>query len=188
MAQMLIINGSPRIKGNTAILCKNLDEIFKKEDVESEIIVLNKLKINPCRACDSCIRTGDLKCVQKDDMNSLFPKLLNARVIILACPIYWFTVSGQMKLFLDRLYALHGKEGFALKNKTMAAILVYGDVDEMKSGAINAIRTLQDCFSYCSAKYKKIIHGSANNPGDVIKNIKLMEDVKKLGKDLIEKY
>lgn len=188
MNPMLIINGSPRIKGNTAILCKTLDEFFKKEDVESEIIVLNKLDINPCRACDSCIRTGDLRCVQKDDMNSLYPKLLNARAIILACPIYWFTVSGQMKLFLDRLYALHGKEGFALKYKTMAAILVYGDVDHLKSGAINAMGTLQNCFSYFSAKYKKIIHGSANKRGDVIKNIKLMEDLKKLGKDLIEKY
>jgi len=60
MDPMLIINGSPRIKGNTAILCKTLDEIFKKEGVESEIIVL---------------RTGDLRCVQKDDMNNVFPKL-----------------------------------------------------------------------------------------------------------------
>ena len=93
-----------------------------------------------------------------------------------------------MKLFLDRLYALHGKKGFALKKKTMAAILVYGDVDHLKSGAINAIGTLQNSFSYCSAKYKKNIHGSANNPGDVINNIKLMEDLKKLGKELIEKY
>lgn len=181
MTKILIFNGSPRKKGNTSVLIEECIRGIKDSGKEAEVFFLNNMTIKPCQFCDWCIKNNALSCVQKDDMNEFYPKLLDSDVIIIASPIFWFTISAQMKLFIDRLYALHGKEGFALQNKKVASILVYADDNVETSGVKNAISTLHDIFTYMKSDIIGIVHGTAAKIGDAEKNKQLMSQVYDLG-------
>ncbi|NHK32844.1 MAG: flavodoxin family protein [Asgard group archaeon] len=181
MTKILIFNGSPRKKGNTSVLIEECLRGIKDSGKEAEVFFLHNMKIKPCQFCDWCIKNNALSCVQKDDMIELYPKLLESDVIILASPIFWYTISAQMKLFIDRLYALHGKEGYALTNKKVASILVYGDDDVERSGVNNAIGTLKQIFLYFKSENIGIVHGTAYKIGDAEKNKQLMTQVYDLG-------
>jgi multimeric flavodoxin WrbA len=114
----------------------------------------------------------------------VYAELLDATAIILATPIYWFSVSAQMKLFIDRFYAFHTSEEYVFKEKPMAAVLVYGDKDPYNSGAVNAIYALKSMFKYNQAKFRKIIYGNAGKAGGVRENTSFMEDALKLGENM----
>jgi multimeric flavodoxin WrbA len=103
---------------------------------------------------------------------------------VIASPIYWFTMSAQTKLFIDRWYALESPQGNALTGKQFGILLTYGDTDPYSSGAINAIRSFQDMFRYIGADIGGMVYGTANNEGDVLNQPKLMEQAFKLGEKL----
>lgn len=184
MTKILIFNGSPRKKGNTAVLIEECAKAIKKNDCEVEVFSLQNLSIAPCKFCNWCIKNNALSCIQKDDMIDLYPKLLESDGIILAGPIFWFTISAQMKLFIDRLYALHGKDGFALTKKKIGSILVYGDSSVENSGVSNAIGTLNDLIRYMKSENVGIVHGTAYKIGDAAKNEGLMKEAYKLGETI----
>ncbi len=187
MSKVLIFNGSPRKKGNTATLIEEFTKALSETDTEFEIFNLHQMNINPCRFCNWCVNNNALSCVQKDDMNDLYPKLIESEEIVLASPIYWFNISAQMKLFIDRLYALHGKEGFALTKKKFANILVYGDSNPDSSGVNNAIGSLSDMIKYMNSEIVGTVHGSAYTIGDAAENKKLLKEVYELGKKFTSK-
>ena len=98
--KVLGIMGSPRIKGNTDLL---LDEALKgaqSQGAEVEKIVVDKLKIAPCREYYGCLRDGN--CVIRDDMDDIYPKLLEADGIIVASPIFFYGLTAQLKALIDR--------------------------------------------------------------------------------------
>jgi multimeric flavodoxin WrbA len=102
--KVLGIMGSPRIKGNTDLL---LDEALKgaqSQQAEVEKIVVDKLKISPCREYYGCLRDGN--CVIRDDMDDIYPKLLSADAIIVASPIFFYALSAQLKALIDRCQSL----------------------------------------------------------------------------------
>jgi multimeric flavodoxin WrbA len=111
--KVLGIMGSPRIKGNTELL---LDEALKgarSQQAEVEKIVVDKLKITPCREYYGCLQDGN--CVIRDDMDDIYPKLLGADAIIVASPIFFYSVSAQMLAFISRCQALWARK-YVLKN------------------------------------------------------------------------
>ena len=187
MKSILILNGSPRKKGNTAVLCETLSEVITEQGGKAEILELNSLNINPCRACEACMRNGDGMCVQQDDMREIYGKILDAHGIVYAAPIYWFNYSAQLKLVIDRMYALFSMKENGLKGKVMAGILVYGGSDKHDSGAINAINSLKTMFNYLGGKCKEIVHGTAMSIVDVEKDEKIMKKVKELGNTIMQK-
>ena len=142
---VLILNGSPRRHGNTAYLIGKLTEGVREAHPDTEIEVANLafMKIGPCRACDACRKEERLEkyCVFQDDMAGMYEKVLNADAIVIASPIYWFTMTAQTKLFMDRLYGLWLERTNALRGKAFASIMVYGDSDPYISVAINAMHT-----------------------------------------------
>jgi multimeric flavodoxin WrbA len=101
---------------------------------------------------------------------------------VIAGPIYWFTVSAQTKLFMDRCYALGGPQGNALAGKHIGVVLTYGDSDPFNSGAVNALRTFQDAYSYVGAEIVGTVYGSASEPGEIRENRDLMEKAYRLGR------
>jgi len=115
--------GSPRKKGNTAAL---LDSVLKgirdSTDVENEYFFLHDMKIAPCNGCDACKRGDSSGCVIKDDMELIYAALRKADIIILATPIYWWSVTAQMKLMIDRIYGMDFKCG----KKKVALLMTYG--------------------------------------------------------------
>lgn len=181
MTKVLIFNGSPRRNGNTSTLIKECVRAINKSGKEAEIFFLNDMTIKPCQFCDWCIDNNVLSCVEEDDMHELYPKLLESDVIIFAAPIFWFNVSAQMKIFIDRLYAFHGKGGFPLTQKKIGTILVYGDSNAESSGVNNAIGMMKDIISYMKSEDLGIVHGTAHKIGDAEKNKELMTQAYDLG-------
>ena len=181
---ILALISSPRKNGNSTILCKKIAEGAIKSGAKVTTINLNKSKIKPCTACDKCHISDSSFCVLKDDMSKIYPKIIAADSIIYASPIYWFTISAQLKLFMDRCYALGGPSGYALKGKKMGIALAYGDVDPFRSGAVNALRTLQDSFAYVGAELIGSVYASGLEPDDVLKNKNALREAIQLGKAL----
>jgi multimeric flavodoxin WrbA len=142
------------------------------------------LHISPCRGCDSCRKEIKGHCIIKDDMQILYEKVINADILLLSSPVYWFTYSAQLKLFFDRLYAVQTETLSALKDKKIGIILTFGDVDPFKSGAANAVRTLQDAFNYTGAEIVGIVCGSAGAAGEAERNKELVRQARELGTKL----
>jgi multimeric flavodoxin WrbA len=100
--------GSPRIKSNTDLL---LDEALKgaqSQGAEVEKIIVDRLKIAPCREYNGCLKDGN--CVIRDDMDDIYPKLEAADVVIVASPMFFYGLTGQVKALIDRCQALWARK------------------------------------------------------------------------------
>jgi len=100
--KILGIVGSKRKKGNTATLMQEALKAAEDLGVESEIIYLGDYEIKGCYGCEQCRET--YTCVIKDDMEQLYPKIMEADGLITASPTYFYNVTADMKAFLERLY------------------------------------------------------------------------------------
>jgi multimeric flavodoxin WrbA len=106
--KVLGIMGSPRLKGNTDLL---LDEALKgatSQGAEVEKVVIDRLKIAPCKEYYACLRDG--KCVIKDDMDDIYGKILGADAVIIATPIFFYAVSAQTLALMSRCQALWARK------------------------------------------------------------------------------
>jgi multimeric flavodoxin WrbA len=182
--KILVVIGSPRRKGNSASLAQQVAAGAKDSGASVETVFLQGLNIRPCTACDACRKKLKKDCIIKDDMRALYPKIMAADAIVIASPIYWFTISAQTKLFMDRWYALGGDDGYALAGKKFAIVLAYADADPFTSGAVNALRTFQDAFNFIGAEVVGTVYGSAWKAGEIKKNKALMGSAYELGRKI----
>ena len=106
--KVLGIMGSPRIKSNTDLLLDEALRGAKSQGAEVEKIVVDKLKISPCKEYLGCFRDGN--CVIRDDMDAIYPKLLEADVVIMASPMFFYGLSAQAKALIDRCQALWARK------------------------------------------------------------------------------
>jgi len=111
--KVLGIMGSPRIKGNTDLLLNEALKGARSRGAEVEKIIVDKLKIAPCKEYYGCLKDGN--CVIRDDMDSLYPRILDADAVIVASPIFFYTVSAQLMLLISRCQALWARK-YVLKN------------------------------------------------------------------------
>ena len=100
--KVLIINGSPRINGNTTVALNEMDKVFKKNGIETEIIQIGNKDIRGCIACGNCAKTR--KCVFDDLVNEVAPKFEEADGLVIASPVYYASANGTLISFLDRLF------------------------------------------------------------------------------------
>ena len=100
--KVLIINGSPRIDGNTTIAINELIKTFDKEEIETEIVQIGNKDIRGCVACYKCHETG--KCVFNDLVNEVALKLKEADGLIIASPVYYAQANGTLVSFIQRLF------------------------------------------------------------------------------------
>jgi multimeric flavodoxin WrbA len=180
--RILILKGSPRKRGNSATLAERVAAGASETGATVESFDLHGMEIRPCDSCDFCQGTGE--CVLNDDMQTLYPKLREADAIVIASPIYWFTINAQVKACIDRWYALEGAGEGALAGKEFGIVLTYGDSDPYSSGAINAIRMFQDIVRYEKASLADLIYGSASAPGEIAAQTELMQRAYALGQRL----
>lgn len=114
MVNVLILMGSPRLRGNTAELCKPLIQELKKNHAAVRYVTLADKNIKPCRGCYACQAvSGEYGCVQKDDMQAIVEDIVWADCIVLATPIYAWYCAAPMKNVLDRHYGLNKYYGSA---------------------------------------------------------------------------
>ena len=100
--KVLMINGSPRINGNTSIALKEMEQIFLQEGIESEIVQIGNKDIRGCIACASCKERG--RCVFDDEINQLAPKFEAADGLVIASPVYYASANAPLIACLDRLF------------------------------------------------------------------------------------
>ncbi len=180
--QILVIKSSPRGAGNSATLAEQAAAGARQAGANVETFFLPGMDIRPCDGCDFCRQGGD--CLVLDDMQKIYPRLLAADAIVLASPIYWFTYSAQLKIFIDRWYAAWNAQNSLFEQKSFGVILTYGDTDLDTSGGINAVHTLETMFRFLGVKHVEWVHGSLSEIGDAQKNPELMQKAYEMGRRL----
>jgi multimeric flavodoxin WrbA len=183
--KVLVLLGSPRKKGNSAILAEAIAKGAESAGARVETLFIHGMKIAPCKSCYACQKPGSKGCSINDDMQIVYKKLLASDAWIIASPVYWFTMSAQTKLWMDRSFALLPRAENAFAGKRIAIAMSYGDSDPFKSGCVNALRTFQDAYAYVGASIVGMVYGSAMDAGEIKKNKSLMKEALELGKRLV---
>jgi multimeric flavodoxin WrbA len=188
-SKVVILQGSPRLNANSTILADKMAQGIKEAGGEVDSFYLHGMEVGPCDACDACQGVPGLDCVVEDDMHQIYPKLRDAQAIVFASPVYWGSVSAQLKLALDRCYGLEpvgGADGaHVFDGKRIGIILTYAGDDLYHSGAISCVRMFEDSFRYHPAEIVGIVHGQCDMPGEISANEALMQKSYDLGKELI---
>ena len=121
---ILILNGSPRMKGNTAMLCDAFAEGAKSAGHTVTRFDLQKKNIHGCLGCVKGGKDPAAPCVQKDDMLQIYPAYKEADIVVLASPMYYWGFSGQLTTAFDRLFAVaECNPGYANPKKDCALIM-----------------------------------------------------------------
>ena len=153
--KILLINGSPRVNGNTAIALHGMEKVFATEGIETEYIQVGNKPIHGCMACGACANAG--KCVFDDIVNEVAPKFEQCDGIVLGSPVYYASANATLVAFLDRLFY---STSFDKTMKVGASVVV------ARRGGLSA--TFDELNKYftiagmpvASSQYWNSIHGS----------------------------
>ena len=116
---ILILQASPRAKGNTAWMAEEMKNAVQAAGHQATLVDVSHKKIAGCLACEYCHNKGNGACIQKDDMQELYPLMAQADVLVLAAPIYYFTLCAQLQAPIQRMYCV----GKPAKVQKMALLL-----------------------------------------------------------------
>jgi len=178
--KLLAIVGSPRLKGNTNYLVDQALEEAARLGADTDKIVLSQYEVNPCLGHDDCASFES--CLQKDDAGWILDKFREADGVILATPVYYYNVSAQMKAFIDRNYFLY-KHDQKYKARVVGIIIVAEQIGI--EDTLHTLRQFTDDFDV-NENGIFIITGYANKLGDAKNNLPLVEDARKLGRQMAE--
>ena len=159
--KVLMINGSPRLNGNTSIALNEMKKVFEEEGVEADIVQVRNKNVRGCIACNKCAETG--KCVFDDMVNELAPKFEEADGLVIASPVYYASANATLIATLDRLfYSTH----FDKTMKVGASV-----VCARRGGCSATFDELNKYFTItnmpiASSQYWNSIHGRAQGEAD----------------------
>lgn len=178
MKNVLIISASPRKNGNSDILCDRFALGAQESGNKVEKIFVSDKKIGYCRGCGVCNDTH--KCVQKDDMAEILDKMINADVIVLATPVYFYSMDAQMKTLIDRTVPRYTE----ISDKEFYFIMTSADTEkENLKRTMEAFRGFtEDCLD--GAKESGIIYGTGAWKVGEIKNTPAYEEAYVMGKNV----
>lgn len=178
--KIIILNGSPRKNGNTSALTSE----FKKGAEESENTVteffLDSMNISGCKGCFKGGKNPESPCVQKDDMDKIYPVYKEADIVVLATPLYYWTISGQLKTAFDRLFAV--AECYPdYRNPIKESALIMAAEGNGFAETLNWYDSLEKHLGWKSIG--KFLCGRVMNPGDITGKSELL-DAYNLGKSI----
>ncbi len=122
--KIVVLNGSPRKKGNTSALVKVFTEGAESAGNTVTDFFLNSMDIHGCNGCFGGHSSKECSCVQKDDMTKIYPAVKECDVVVLATPLYYWNMSGQIRTAIDRLFALEEGDGNLLRGHERAVALL----------------------------------------------------------------
>lgn len=122
--KIVILNGSPRRNGNTSALVKKFTEGAESVGNMVKEFFLDSMDIHGCKGCFGGHSSRECPCVQKDDMAQIYPAVKECDVIVLATPLYYWNMSGQIRTAIDRLFALEEGDGNLLRGNGRASALL----------------------------------------------------------------
>jgi multimeric flavodoxin WrbA len=187
--KVLGIMGSPRIGGNTDLL---LDEALKgaqSEGAEIEKIIVEKLNIAPCREYNGCFKDGN--CVIRDDMDNIYPKLLEADVVIVASPMFFYSLTSQVKALIDRCQALWSRKHILkqnLPNSGRKGAFIAVGATKGKQLFDGSILIVKYFFQSIGVKYAdELLVRGVDRRGEVKEHPTALSDAFELGRRLVQK-
>ena len=174
--KVLIISASPRKGGNSDTLCDQFLLGAQEAGHNVEKVFLRDKKINYCMGCGVCNNTH--VCVQKDDMKDLLDKMVNADVIVLSTPVYFYTMDAQLKTFIDRCVPRYTE----ISNKEVYFIVAAADTEKDNlRPTIEGLRGFtRDCLE--GSKEKGIIYGVGAWQVGEIKTLPAYKEAYEMGK------
>ena len=122
--KIVVLNGSPRRNGNTSALVKAFAEGAESVGNTVTEYFLSSMNIHGCKGCFGGHSSKESPCVQKDDMDKVYPAVKECDVIVLATPPYYWNMSGQIRTAIDRLFALEEGDGNLLRGRGKASALL----------------------------------------------------------------
>ena len=178
--KVLIINGSPRIDGNTTIAINDLIKTFDNEKIETEIVQIGNKDIRGCVACYKCYETG--KCVFNDLVNEVALKLKEADGLIIASPVYYAQANGTLVSFIQRLF-------FSTSRTIDKTMKVGASIAICRRGGASA--TFDELNKYftisnmpvVSSQYWNSVHGLVQ--GQAAQNLEGLQTMRTLAKNMI---
>ncbi len=175
--KVLIINGSPRVGGNTSTALNEMVKVFDAEGIDSDTVQIGNKDIRGCIACGSCSKNG--KCVFDDAVNKLAPKFEEADGLVIASPVYYASANATLIACLDRLfYSTH----FDKTMKVGASVVV-----ARRGGCSATYDELNKYFTICgmpvaSSQYWNSVHG--REPGQAEKDLEGLQTMRVLARNM----
>lgn len=175
MKKVLILSGSPRKNGNSDILCDEFARGALEAGHKVEKIRVAEKKIGYCRACYACRGTG--VCAIKDDMAEILQKMIDSDVLVLASPVYFYSIDAQLKAVIDRTVA----RWLEVKNKEFYYVVTAADEDHASADTTLAcFRGYAECVE--GAKEMGVIYGMGAYEKGEIKDKAAMREAYEMGK------
>ncbi len=175
--KVLIVNGSPHAKGNTAIALEEMKKIFASEGIEIDYVHVGNKDIRGCIACGSCYKNG--KCVFDDIVNETAEKFKNADGLVVASPVYYASANATLIAFLDRLFF---STSFDKTMKVGASVVV-----SRRGGCSATFDELNKYFTICgmpvaSSQYWNSVHG--REQGEALQDGEGLQTMRTLAKNM----
>ena len=176
--KVLLINGSPKAKGNTAYALEQMAEVFHAEGIHTEIMHIGNQPIRGCIACGGCYKTG--KCVVNDLVNQAAVKLAEADGMVVGSPVYYASPNGTLISFLDRLFYSSGS--IDKRMKVGASVVV-----ARRGGCTASMDVLNKYFTIsempvASSTYWNLTHGG--KPGEAAQDAEGTRTVRNLARNM----
>lgn len=176
--QVLMINGSPHEKGNTAIALQEMEKIFRQEGVQTEIVHIGNQPVRGCIACGSCYKTG--KCAFDDAVNETAPKLKASDGLVAASPVYYASANATLVAFLTRLFY---STDFDKTMKVGASVAV-----ARRGGLTSTFDELNKFFTIsgmpvASSQYWNGVHGM--KPGEACQDTEGLQTMRTLARNMV---
>lgn len=175
--KVLMLNGSPHVRGNTALALAEMEKIFAENGIESEIIPVGSKSVRGCMACGYCGEHG--KCVINDLVNEVADKFREADGLVVASPVYYASANGTLISLLDRLFY---SRSFETRMKVGASVAVC-----RRGGASATFDELNKYFTISnmpvvSSQYWNSVHGTA--PGEAAQDDEGLQTVRVLARNM----
>jgi multimeric flavodoxin WrbA len=188
--KVLGLFGSPRRGGNTEILLEEALKGAEKEGAEIERLYLSDLDITPCTECHGCDETGS--CVILDDMQKIYPKLLEADAIILASPIFFYGVTAWAKTVIDRSQALWAKKylvndpSMGKSGKRRKGFFISVGATKGQKIFEGAILTVKYFFDALNTEYTgELLYRGVDGKGEILSHPRALEQAREAGRKLV---
>ncbi len=191
MSQVVAIYGSPRRKGNTSLLLKRAVEGAIEAGAEVEELVLRDLKMSPCLEIYGCKKDG--RCVIQDDFQGVYDKLLSCQGLMLASPIFFYTVSAHTKILMDRCQSLWVKRYWVEKavdgqrKPTRKGLFISVGATKGRRLFEGTLLTVRYFFDILDVElWRSLLYRSLDFEGDVLKHSEYLQEAYQAGKELVQ--
>ena len=179
--KIVVLNGSPRKKGNTSTLVKAFSEGAESAGNTVTEFFLSGMDIHGCKGCFGGHSSRECPCVQKDDMNQIYPAVRDCDVVVLATPLYYWNMSGQLRTAIDRLFALEEGEGNLLRGNGRSSALLMAAEGHGFEDVVLYYDHLMEHLKWTNLGH--VLCGGVMNVGD-IEGRKELDEARELGKSI----